>query len=399
MISPIEFYRKLDDLLTRIANVTERKDFLFSIVSRLQETFGSSLHFKNGNLYEEGADRFYLLSDEKYQSEKWKVPDELLFESPAIQQVMKHGCYIYDDPALKLMPQITRKTEYAIPVATLVRGSEKRWLLVYELTDAWVREEIQFCFNMVRRALEFRLYYEGFKSNLLSAARIQQSLLPREVPQIPGFQMAARSQAAELVGGDLYDFFAFDNSSFGLAIGDAVGHDLPAALLVRDVVTGLRMGIEKEMKITYTFKKLNRIIHRSLYASGYISLFYAEIEENGSLFYVNAGHPAPLLIWGEQVKMLEANAPIIGPLPEIKPKRGYINFPPGAVLVLYTDGIFERRNPKGENFSIERLQKIASQNQEKSAEDILEILFDQAFAFGEKQAWEDDVSIVVVKRL
>ena len=65
----------------------------------------------------------------------------------------------------------------------------------------------------------------------------------------------------------------------GLAIGDASGHGLPAALLVRDVVTGLRMGIEKELKVAYVFAKLNRVIHRSTLSSRFISVFYAELEE------------------------------------------------------------------------------------------------------------------------
>ena len=65
----------------------------------------------------------------------------------------------------------------------------------------------------------------------------------------PGYELAARSVAAEEVGGDFYDFVAFDDDLLGLSIGDASGHGLPAALLVRDVVTGLRMGLEKDLKM------------------------------------------------------------------------------------------------------------------------------------------------------
>lgn len=396
-MSPVEFYRELDQILAKIAKIEEKKEYLFSIIHELENAFSAKLHFTNGLLYEEGANRFYLVHANSPASGHLPAPELIPFENPALQRVIKHGCYIYDQPDLTLIPQKNSDTYYAIPAAILVHGSELRWLIVFELVAGWQREEIEFCFNMVRRALEFQITSKAFQNSLLAAAHIQQSLLPRKPPEIPGFQIAAVSNPAEVVGGDLYDFFEFDGT-FGVAIGDAVGHDLPAALLVRDVVTGLRMGIEKEMKITYAIRKLNRVIHRSTFSSAYVSLFYSEIEENGSLFYINAGHPAPLLVNGPISDLLEATGPLIGPLPEIAIKRGYSYLAPGAVLLLYTDGIFERRNKLGESFSIGRLRELVSLNQSKSAKEILTVLLDAAFHFGGSLPWEDDVSLVLIKR-
>ena len=92
------------------------------------------------------------------------------------------------------------------------------------------------------------------------------------------------------MGGDFYDFHDLGEGTLGIAIGDASGHGLPAALLVRDVVTGLRMGIEKELKVAHVFEKLNRVIHRSRLSSRFVSVFYAELDRDGNLVYVNAGH-------------------------------------------------------------------------------------------------------------
>ena len=86
----------------------------------------------------------------------------------------------------------------------------------------------------------------------------------------------------------------------GVSIGDASGHGLPAALLVRDVVTGLRMGIEKELKVAHVFEKLNRVIHRSRLSSRFVSVFYGELEADGNLVYVNAGHQPPILFFKEE---------------------------------------------------------------------------------------------------
>jgi sigma-B regulation protein RsbU (phosphoserine phosphatase) len=253
--------------------------------------------------------------------------------------------------------------------------------------------------NAVRTALNYRLFSDAVKSDLQQAAYIQQSLLPANAPQTPGYQIAGRSQPAELVGGDFYDYFPFDDDMFGVSIGDASGHGLPAALLVRDVVTGLRMGLEKEWKMVHTLEKLNRIIHRSTYSSRFISLFYGEFENNGNIIYVNAGHPAPLLVHGDHIRELQASGTIIGAMPAITLHRAYAYFEPGGVLVMYSDGIFERQNRKEENFSIARLKELVVQNQSKRAQELLDLIFDAVYEFGNRAKWEDDATVVVVRRV
>ncbi len=281
----------------------------------------------------------------------------------------------------------------------MVRSPNDRWIVVFELKAGWVREEIEFCMNAVRAALNYRLFSDAVKSGLEQAAHIQNSLLPQAPPQIKGYEIAGRSQPAELVGGDLFDYFTFSNEMFGVSIGDASGHGLPAALLVRDVVTGLRMGLEEQMKMVHTLKKLNRVIHRSTYSTRFVSLFYGEIESNGHVIYANAGHPSPLLVRGNEVTELKPTGIILGALPELSIHRALANFERGAVMAMYSDGIFERSNAAGEAYGLERLQNLIIANQEKSAAEILETVFNTVFEFGESAKWEDDASLVIIKRL
>jgi phosphoserine phosphatase RsbU/P len=152
--------------------------------------------------------------------------------------------------------------------------------------------------------LNYRLHAAVMKNNIQQAALIQQSLLPSSPPQITGYEIAAQSFPAEAVGGDFFDFTVFDNDVFSVAVGDASGHGLPAALMVRDVVTGLRMGVEKEMKMAESLQKLNNVIHRSALSSSFVSLFYGEIESNGNLFSVNAGHAPSFLVYNSKVIQL-----------------------------------------------------------------------------------------------
>ncbi len=399
MIEPKVFYRKLDALLRRIGKEKTGKKFLFSILAELESSFGSDLRFTNGKLYQENQDEFVILTPPGQPRSK-QGRAKLPLASEAIQRALRFGSYIYDDPALAADFGIGGNGEYAIPAAfTVSKNAEERWLFLFELQSEWMREEVEFCMNAVRTALNYRLFSDAVKNDLQQAAQIQQSLLPASAPKVRGYEMAGRSQPAELVGGDLFDYIYFDDDMFGVAVGDASGHGLPAALLVRDVVTGLRMGLEKHMKIVATLRKLNRVIHRSNFSSRFVSLFYGEIESNGSILYANAGHPTPLLVHGREVQELKATGMILGALPEIALHREYARFAPGAALLLFSDGMLERQDREGNQFGLERLKDLALQHQGKSAQEILDTVFNAVLEFGDGAKWEDDATLVVVKRL
>jgi sigma-B regulation protein RsbU (phosphoserine phosphatase) len=285
------------------------------------------------------------------------------------------------------------------PCAAAVVGRRSgRYVLLFLLAEGWVREELDFTLNTVRAALGSRLMEERFRGSFVQAAEIQQSLLVEEPPPFAGYDLAARSRPAEEVGGDFFDFAVFDDDLLGLSIGDASGHGLPAALLVRDVVTGLRMGLEKDLKITHVFAKLNRVIHHSTLSSRFVSVFYGELERNGNLIYVNAGHQPPLLFSADKVVELTAGGTVIGPLPDVRFHRGVAYVERGDLLVLCTDGILERRGLDGSFFGEERLRALVRERRGQDARTVLEAIFDAAEAFGEGRPWEDDATVVVVRR-
>ena len=399
MTEPKEFYRKLDSLLRRIGKGKTGKDFLCSIVTELENSFGNDLKISHGRIYEEGADGFVLL-DSDICPPVAGAAEAIPNDTEAVQSVLKFGSYIYDNPDFTIDPQINKQGGYAIAAAfTITRGFDERWLFVFELNDDWVREEIEFCLNAVRAALNYRIRAEAINSDLEQAAQIQKSLLPSNLPQIKGYEFAARSQPAELVGGDLYDFFHFSDNIFGVSVGDASGHGLPAALLVRDVVTGLRMGMEEQLKMVHTLRKLNRVIYRSTFSTRFVSLFYGEIETNGNLLYANAGHPAPLLVHGDKVKEIKATGMILGAIQDLPLQRSYAHIKPNSLLVMYSDGIIERQSSKRNDFGINRLKAFIKTHQEKSAQEIIDLIFDAVFEFGDNEKWEDDATIVVIKRL
>ena len=398
MIEPKEFYRKLDSLLVKIGQEKSGKVFLFTIVKEIENTFGKDLHLNNGRIFEQSEDEYFLIFPDSKSGQNYpgtKIP----LNSNITESILHSKMYIFDNHVDGIESLRVNKKGYSVPVAFTIHNQDYRWIFVFDLIDGWIREEVDLCLNAVRTALNYRLFSESVKGELEQAAQIQKSLLPIRPPSIPGYQIAGRSQPAELVGGDLFDYFKFDSEQYGFCIGDASGHGIPAALMVRDVVIGLRVGLEKNMQTVYTIKKLNSVLYQNNYSARFISLFYSEMERNGNLFYINAGHPSPLLLKGSEIVELDSTGLLLGALPEIGLRRSYISIPPKGVLVLYTDGILERENKKGEEFGSLRLKKVIQHFKDKNADEIMNAIFHEADEFGKSKKWKDDATVLVVKRL
>lgn len=398
MIEPKIFYRELDEMLASIRKEESGENFLITILQELENRFGNSLRIFMSHLFELRG-KTYTLIHTTGDDKKVKIKRKFSVEDSVIQLVQTNRSYIYNRPEIIASFFTEKNVNDIIPAAITVNNPEKKWIFVFELSAGWVWEEIVLFLNAVRTALNYRLFSEMITTDLQRSVQIQKSLLPKQAPKVTEYDVFAQSQAAELVGGDFYDYFEFDDHSFSMSIGDASGHGLPAALLVRDVVIGLRMGLAKEMRLVYTIKKLNQVIQQSTYSTNFVSLFVAEFEKDGHLFYINAGHPPPFIISKEGCTALNATGITLGFLSEIDISRAYNRLQPGDVLVSYTDGIVERNNTEDEMFGVERLRHIVQKNLSLSSEAIVEKIFQEVYRFGNETNWEDDATLVVVKRI
>ena len=389
-------YRRLDSLLGKLDPSRPQRRLLETFLEDAFEALKHDLQLKAALLFSERRDGFDLVK--RVGASLAPVAETLAPTLPTLAAVLRHRVYIFSDPGDPAWPEAAGLP--AGPGAALLVGRRpQRHLFYFVLAPGWVHEELDFALNTLRAALGSRLADERVRGRFREAAQIQQSLLAEEAPAFAGYEIACRSLPTEEVSGDFYDFYSFgDSEMLGLAIGDASGHGLPAALLVRDVVTGLRMGLGQDLRAEYVFGKLNRVIHRSALSSRFVSVFYGELEANGNLVYVNAGHQPPLLIQDGQVAELRRGGTVIGPLPEAEFRRGIVNLAPGALLVLTTDGLVERRGPGGE-FGAEGLTRVARASSDAPAEKVVETLFAAAYEHGHGRPWEDDATLVVVKRL
>jgi Stage II sporulation protein E (SpoIIE) len=345
--------------------------FIDDVFDALQAELG----VRGALVYVERREGFEL---HKRLGEQAADPCELLSpDCPSLALLLRHRVYIYADGGEEKPPSADGILPEG-PAAGAVAGRRPhRQAFFFQLSEGWNRERVDFVLNVVRAALGLQLLEDRVRLNYSQAAEVQASLLRESPPNMPGFEIAYRSIPA---------------------IGDASGHGLPSALLVRDVVTALRMGLEKQLRIEYVFGKLNRVIHRSNVSSQYICVFYGELESNGSLHYVNAGHQPPLLFRKDRVSELKAGGTVIGPLRGASFRRGFTHLDPGDVLVLFTDGIVERRSAEGEFFGEERLRQLVRANQRASAPELLQQLLDAAQSFGRSRHWEDDVTMIVIRR-
>jgi sigma-B regulation protein RsbU (phosphoserine phosphatase) len=236
--------------------------------------------------------------------------------------------------------------------------------------------------------------------DLIEQARaIQLSLLPDPCCVFPGFDIHAASFPASSVGGDLYDFLPVAPGTMGLAVADASGHGLPAALQARDVAVGLRMGVERDLKIVSAIEMLNRVIHRSGLTSRFISLMFGELESNGNFAYVNAGHPPALLLDDRGIHELSVGGMVLGPDPNARFKMGYTHVDRGATLALYSDGVIERGTTWGNPFGMGKLRKWLKDSRKLSAEKAVDDIMTRLGEHSPGKPYEDDVTVMVIRRL
>lgn len=387
-------------LLTQVQKTLasiETSDDLAATVAQLAETiardFRDQLGITGGRLYEK-RDEDYLLVHRfgDYGSAEMGILVPITYHP--IELLLENRVVVMDPTDPGVDPVLEHKIG-SRRFAAIAVGDED-WILSFDVSLELSREDILFSLNLIRYAINQKLRTERFESILDEAQRIQQSILPHRVPQYKGYEIYGRTIAAEVVNGDFYDFIPMSESILGLAIADASGHGLSAALVVRDVYVGLRMGVDRDFKIIRTLQKLNRILHRSRLTTKYVSLFYGELEENGTFIYSNAGHNPPFVLkGGDECHFLKEGGLILGPTPDATYNRGYIHVGAGDVLCMYTDGVTEAHSEEGEEFGVDRLIDLVRGNRNRTAQEIVGLVLQAVTEWGREG--EDDRTVLIVK--
>ncbi len=232
------------------------------------------------------------------------------------------------------------------------------------------------------------------------ARQIQQRLLPRQLPQVPGVELAACARTSQQVGGDYYDVLQEPGGNLRLAIADVTGKGLPAALLMANLQACLHMAVPLALSLETSTVHINRVVCENTEADRFITFFQARYEPTTrQLVYVNAGHNPPLLLRASgEVLSLTHGGLLLGVFPQAHYEAEQLSLTPGDVLVLYTDGVTEVANAKEELFGEERLLACLETHRNASAQAIVEAVRQAVEAFtGREAGYEDDFTLLVLK--
>jgi len=388
-------FRKVEKAIEAIESAADPSATIMQTASTVIEQFSGVLGVRGGRLWVHRGDGYELVRT--FGNVPDVEPGVFVSEDyPPMARVVDEGVVVMDLSAPGVDTELEKRLG-AERFAAIAVGDDQ-YILAFSVDPAAPEDDLVASLGILRLAVDQKLRQDRYVSALQEARRIQMSILPKRALRRGELEIAGFTTPAELVGGDYFDFIPVSDRIIGLAIADASGHGLPAALQVRDVYTGLRMAVERDFKIVRTVERLNRIIHESRLTTRFVSLFYGEIEDNDSVMYVNAGHPHPLHFHGGSVTPLIQTGLVLGPTSNATYTRGYRRLEPGDALLLYTDGMVEAHGEDDEEFGVGRLTKAFLAMRDRPCDEIARELIKRVDEWAGGGEPEDDRTVVVLKR-
>jgi serine phosphatase RsbU (regulator of sigma subunit)/predicted ester cyclase len=242
---------------------------------------------------------------------------------------------------------------------------------------------------------------ERIEQELRVAREIQQASLPKEVPQLEGWQVSPHYQPAREVGGDFYDFFDLEEGRVGVVVGDATGKGMPAAL-VAEATSNMLRAVAQALDSSSpgeVLARVNKTLMARIPPNMFVTCFYAILEpKSGRLLYANAGHDLPYLRRrGSECEELRARGMPLGLMPGMSYEEKEITLEADEAALLYSDGLVEAHDPKGEMFGCPRLRELVAEHGEKRS--LEEALLEELYTFvGEGWEQEDDITFLTLRR-
>ncbi|MBI3862521.1 MAG: SpoIIE family protein phosphatase, partial [Planctomycetia bacterium] len=220
-----------------------------------------------------------------------------------------------------------------------------------------------------------------------------------DLPRDPRFELAARCTSCYELGGDLCDVISLSADRTAIAVGDASGNSIPAAMIMSAVRGAIRAHASHEPVMTELISRLNRALCSITGAHQFMSLCYGVYDAGQRSFtYANAGHPVPLLIRDGHVQMFESHGLLLGVVPEAQYESSTVELQQGDLLVMYSDGITEARSSAHELFRWEGISASIAGLAHNSAESLLDLIWNRVDAHA-GAAGGDDRTLLVLKVL
>ena len=252
------------------------------------------------------------------------------------------------------------------------------------------------------RLFEETLEKQRMEEELKIAHKIQQGLLPKSIPDIPNYQLAARTIPSRQVGGDYFDIVQLDDHRYLLVIADVSGKGTPAALLMSNLQATIRALAPLDITIADATARVNDLIYDNTSADNFITFFWAILNTKDNTFkYVNAGHNHPFYFQADgSVRRLDKGGMILGVMRSLSTyEHETIALQPGDTIVTFTDGVSEAMNPYNEEYGEDRIALVVRNAAVESAGELLNTIFLSVDEFADPDKQTDDITALVVKAL
>ena len=291
-------------------------------------------------------------------------------------------------PTVGLYWEVFRASWKIIVVACMVGG-------IAGFAVLKIQERLQAKNKLLEQAVKRgTLQLQEREQELKQALEIQKNLLPKELPQLPGIELAGAWQPARTVGGDYFDALRLDENRMGICVGDVSGKGLTASLLMANLQAAFRAYAMPDASPAMVCGKLNAFVCGNVAPGKFITFFYGILDaQKKTLTYENAGHcPGILVHAGGQTEFLSGQGGVLGVMPEWTYQDFTVRLASGDRLLLYTDGVSEAANKDAEEFGYQRIAAAAA-SARASAADCQRRVMEEAMKFcgGE---FGDDVTLI-----
>jgi len=262
--------------------------------------------------------------------------------------------------------------------------------------------QLQQAFDELKAAQEQLIEKERLERELKVAAEIQMSILPDTLPLVDGFDFGGRILPARQVGGDFYDVFPLDHHKLGVLIGDVADKGVPSAIFMARAHALVIAEADSVISPGDVLRRVNKHITRLEKSTQFVTALYGVLDINSGEFeYARAGHEPPLLLNpdGEVHRLPHKPGMALGLWDDITLDEYSIHLPKESMLVMFTDGMTDCRNPKGEPYGLERIKRTMSGVAVATAQAACDQLFDSLMYYQSGAKQDDDVTLLAIHAL
>ena len=344
-----------------------------------------------GNLLSPAVSRFeFLYADKPFPYNLMIFLPVLLVLTVPIYLITTLVVWLVAPPAAQQLSHLIR-TGWRFPfLVTFVFGVAS--FLYHSTKERLERRNVELQQSVEHGAARLELQ----EQELQRAREIQQSLLPKQIPQLPGFEVAGAWLPARSVSGDYYDVLRLGDHRLGICIADVAGKGVSAALLMANVQAAVRAFANDSESPAQLCSKVNSLLHENIAIGKFVTFLYGILDAETRTFqYCNAGHLYPILFSAGSVRMLDEGGAVLGVFPTWNYEDSMIELRAGDRLLLFTDGITEASDGDGREFEETSIATFAKSNAALSASELNSQLLARVTAHCGAQ-FHDDATLLVI---